>query len=171
MEKPKHKPEHALMEAIGFTEDDLEANQEGRLSQEQYRRLARQSRTMMWVIILLSLVTLPVSCLFTVAHLGMSDTGVFIFVGLMAFGLAVVLTLKWGSKNRDYHDATVRSVEGRVGLDVGSSGDASTFIVRVEDQKFKVNKRTFLAFKNGDPYAIYFMPSSKTIISAEWLRD
>ena len=32
-----------------------------------------------------------------------------------------------------------------------------------------INKDVFLAFKNGDPYAIYYAPYSKTLLSAEWL--
>jgi hypothetical protein len=36
---------------------------------------------------------------------------------------------------------------------------------------FAINKPIFLAFKNGDPYRIYYAPHSKTLLSAEWLRD
>ena len=35
----------------------------------------------------------------------------------------------------------------------------------------RTTKAVFLAFKNNDPYRIYYTVGSKTILSAEWLYD
>jgi hypothetical protein len=47
-EKAKSKPEHLLMEAIGFTEEDLEANREGYMSKRQRARLDKDRNV--WIL-------------------------------------------------------------------------------------------------------------------------
>ncbi|MBK8029121.1 MAG: hypothetical protein IPK17_06325 [Chloroflexi bacterium] len=48
---------------------------------------------------------------------------------------------------------------------------SGNYFVWLDGRKFKVQHDGFLAFKNGDPYRLYYTPHSHTILSAEWLRD
>jgi hypothetical protein len=71
----------------------------------------------------------------------------------------------------DLRVGEAQSLEGRIQLDTVSVSSAQQFTVTVEGHKFVVNKPVFLAFKNGDPYVIYYLPRSNTMLSAEWLRE
>ena len=53
------------------------------------------------------------------------------------------------------------SMRGGITRAISSALAASTFVV---------SKQVFLAFKNGDPYRVYYAPNSKRIVAAEWLR-
>lgn len=168
-EKPKHKPEHRLEETIGFTEEDLVANREGKMSTAQYDKLRKELRT--GVFAAAALVVMGVVAFFWLTLAGPEVCAPALVVGAIPTLVAMFLSIRLGQKNRDRVLRQVRSVEGRVQLDVTSSGQSSTLTIRVEGAKFRVNKATFLAFKNGDPYVIYYTPASKTILSAEWLRE
>ena len=88
-------------------------------------------------------------------------------------GVVVIGTWLKGAKfTADIRKGEVDVAEGRVILDVigqGNSGNA--YSARIENVTFAINKPIFLAFKNGDPYRIYYAPHSKTILSPEWLRE
>lgn len=62
------------------------------------------------------------------------------------------------------------SVKGRVSLNI-YEGKNGGYSVAIDDIAFHVSSSVFLAFKNNDPYRIYYAPSSKVILSAEALRD
>jgi hypothetical protein len=177
MEKPKSKPEHMLMQAIGFTEEDLEANREGYMSKRQRSRLyAKRSswgiRTILAVGITLFLC---VSAIIDGNRIGDTVSSRLAIIGLICIvgGSAVVYTrLKGANFTADLWKGEIHIIEGRVVLDVSNQGNRGDFYtVRIDDTTFAINKPIFLAFKNDDPYRIYYAPRSKTILSAEWLRD
>lgn len=158
MDKPKHKYEGLLMEAIGFTEDDLEANREGFLSSEQITLLRRNRY--FWLV---------VACITGVAAFGLaiysqSILGCISFAATPPlFAILKILMLDEVLKGRK-----VESAEGYIQLDMQGQGTGNILIV--DDITFKVSKKVFLAFKNGDPYLIHYLPKMMKILSAEWLR-
>lgn len=155
--KAKNKPEAILMYSLGFTEEDLADNQQGKMSIDQ--RLRCSARRHWWLA-----------------------GGIFCVVGFLIvwFGggrLAVVLMLFaffgficFLNAYRFYTDATkgmASTVEGRVNLLI----NGRRYSVVVENMKFDLKQKAFLAFKNGDPYRVYYTPKTKVLLSAEWLRD
>jgi len=163
------KYEDVLAAALKFTDDDLAMNAAGRLSPAQTAMLQRR-RTVGAIVIggLCAIVTL---CLF----IGSAGVGMFlspVFLALMVF-FAFALAIGAIPAVRISRDLKLGAqvVEGRVELDTTPAQNSASYRVKVDGQKFNVQKRAFLAFKNGDPYRIYYAPNTKTILSAEWLRD
>jgi hypothetical protein len=166
--KPK-KHTDVLMVALDFDDDDLAANKSGEYSDHQIAELKRR-RT--WQAIIFSLTTVVVSLLALVSTTSAPTLllpmlfflGLFMVWSLLAGGIGVVRF------TRDLRTG-IKAAEGRVGLDMNPSQNTSAYFVKLDERKFKVKKAIFLAFKNGDPYRIYYAPHSKTILSVEWLRD
>jgi hypothetical protein len=176
-EKAKSKPEHLLMEAVGFDEDDLEANRAGYMSKGQRARL--RAKRSSWINIslvavgfgfLVAIVTITDDLQFRNSFT--SRVGSF---GLICVGIAGVVSyswLNWRKFDADLLKGEFDTIEGPIQLDVTSQGNRGTkYSVIIEGSRFNVTKPIFLAFKNGDPYCIYYAPRSKTILSAEWLRE
>jgi hypothetical protein len=165
------KPKHALQEAIGFTVEDLDINDSGVLSQPQRENLKQDCAR--WLLFNLAITTL---CLF--AYNGYqsgpktyNDIGGLILFYLLLSPFFLVTLNSWVRLFLDIIKRTVGRSEGYIELDVRSNRSGTRFKVRSQSVVFDVDKRVFLAFKNNEPYLIYFAPYSKTIVSAEWLRD
>ena len=156
------KYEDVLMRALNFTEDDLTLNAAGQLSAAQINRLKTQRTTTATVAVALSVI---VGALYarSLAPLVMMVLIFVLFTVVTGIIPAVQMT-------RDLQ-AGVQVAEGRVELDTIPRRKRTVYLVKLDGQKFKVQKMTFLAFKNGDPYRIYYAPHSRTILAAEWLRD
>jgi hypothetical protein len=169
-EKSKRKPEHILMDAIGFTEEDLEFNLEGDLSDAQEAWLNGERSLWMYRIVL-ALVVFGAACIFILINLD-GATEYQIIIGFCIFtGMFVFASIsKWMQFNGDLRDG-IEVAEGRIKLDIRDKAqEHSKYRIIIENITFKIDKDIFLAFKNGDPYAIYYAPHTKTILSAVWLR-
>jgi hypothetical protein len=173
MDKSKYKPEHLLMEVLNFDEADLEANRIGRLSRDQLEDFSRRWRTMLIAIVFLTIFSPLMFVLTIIVYVNDSnsrDFNGFLFVAIAsAFGCLLIAS-RYKKTNADLNSGKVLFVEGRISFNVGS-GRGQSFSVQIQNQIFRVNKEIFLAFKNGDPYVIYYAPNSGTILSVEWLRD
>lgn len=178
MGKPK-KYEERLMEALAFDEDDLAANQAGELSSRQVARLNREQLStglggalvLVFGIVIVSLV------MGTVNFALMTLPALVILIAISAFflGLSAVIWSRSRKLYADLVDRWVAEIEGRVDLSVRAGQNAASYYLRVGDGedsvRFTVKQRAFLAFKNGDPYRIYYARRSKRLLSAEWLRE
>lgn len=168
-EKQKSKSEHLLMNAIEFDEEDLEANQQGVLSQKQqqvFRAERKNWRFFFWMVLVVS----PV-IIISVWNGETRTIPSSIVLGIIALlGLGYCWS-KWVSWDRDCKRGIVHSAEGRIKLDVAESKQEFGYRVYIQDVRFEISKRVFLAFKNNDPYIIYYAPRTKRILSAEWLRE
>jgi len=163
------KYEEVLMAALKFTEDDLAANASGSFSAAQVLMLKRRRATqavsigvmcgIVAMFLLFVVVIVPNSAIPM-----LSFSLLFSLLALLIGGVAMLQV------TRDLR-AGLQMVEGRIDLDTTPGQNNATYTVKVEGKKFKVKKRAFLAFKNGDPYRIYYTPHTKTILSADWLRD
>jgi hypothetical protein len=157
-EKAKRKPEdiYIFMDAVGFYEDDLEANQAGYISKEQYRLLySRRNSWFVGIIILLWVLA--------ILWFGWRNTFLIVmFLGGLFYSITKLIRI-----HRDLRSREAISVEGRIALDV----NGRLFTLTLGHMQFNLDKTAFLAFKNGDPYRIFYTPYSKQILSAEWLRD
>jgi hypothetical protein len=157
--KAKRKPEDLLMEALHFTQDELKLNQEGYMSERQYNVL--YERRTSWLIGVLLL-----GCLLIILFVAISFNFPHVVVGIGVFYCGQ----KWLMFNSDLSQRRSLSIEGRISLDIGGN-KGQNYTLMVENEQFSVNKNVLLAFKNGDPYRIFYTPYSKHLLSAEWLRD
>lgn len=171
MEKPKHKPEQMLMAAIGFTEDDLESNRQGVITAGQKARFNREYRKRAFSQLPCLALFACFTAMFLSAGLVSGQLGLGVVLLLLIIGFIVYQLRRREQGVTDMRGGDVQNIEGRVQLDATNMGNTQRFIVSVLDQTFNVKKEIFLAFKNGDPYIIYYVPHSKTILSAEWLRE
>ena len=162
------KYEDFLMRALSFTEDDLALNAAGQLSAAQMNRLKTQRTTTASLAVALSVI---VGGLLLFAN-GYARSLAPLVMMVLIFVLFTVVTgiIPAVQMTRDLQ-AGVQGAEGRVELDTIPRRKRTVYLVKLDGQKFKVQKQTFLAFKNGDPYRIYYAPHSRTILAAEWLRD
>jgi hypothetical protein len=167
----KYKPEQQLADAIGFTEADLNSNRDGALSMAQRWKLHDEGGK----ALRLALAALVGGLLFAVLLMvfsrspGMATMNTFIVLG--AAGLFLYGGWRWLGYSADTKTVPAE-LEGRVKLDANDGGRSGvTFTIQVEGVTFPVKKNVFLAFKNGDPYRIYYAPRSKKLLSAEWLRE
>ena len=162
------KYEDFLMRALSFTEDDLALNAAGQLSAAQMNRLKTQRTTTASLAVALSVI---VGGLLLFAN-GYARSLAPLVMMVLIFVLFTVVTgiIPAVQMTRDLQ-AGVQVAEGRVELDTIPRRKRTVYLVKLDGQKFKVQKQTFLAFKNGDPYRIYYAPHSRTILAAEWLRD
>jgi hypothetical protein len=182
-EKPKHdsgSQQYALMKAIGFNEDDLHANTEGYMSKKQRAMLSKNRKAWLKRI---SGVIVIVSILFISALLnGIKGTYRFADAVMLIAGscllAALVMLYMWLRRSRlnaDLHKGDVYIAEGSISLHVQKIQDGKIVInlyhADIQDQRFKLDKAIFDVFKNYDHYTIYYAPHSKTILSAEWLRE
>ena len=167
----KLKHEERLMYAIGFTEEDLEANRNGQLSERQRNELKRV-RNMMLVY---ESIILPFSIVFFILLLASNVFTSSLILMSITIGILVGINLPIQVLFKFAHDAQKAEAhcsDGRVKLEIKSmTGRHEKYRVIVEQVKLKVSKEIFLAFKNGDPYLICYTPHTKKLLSAEWLRD
>lgn len=184
-EKRKVKPDELLMDSIGFNEDDLAANRAGKLGPNQVvrlKRLQQNARISAWsangVGTLLMLGGLILTIIGFLGAIGLVIVGLmFLAVGMQLFMRNGLWTLQAArAQLLDTQMNTVERIEGRVSLDVQAKGgymgsSSSEYTVRLEGRDWSVTREVFLAFKNGDPYALYYGPRSGVVLAAEWLRE
>lgn len=174
MGKPK-KYEERLMEALAFDEDDLAANQAGEFSGRQIARLNRDRRSLALGVAIILLVGFfaMMLALGAVDFAFLTPAILVILVGMSAtfIGLSAFIWARSARTSADLRENRAAEVEGRVDLSVRAGQNAASYYLRVGDKRFTVKQKAFLAFKNGDPYRIYYAPRSKRILSVEWLRE
>jgi hypothetical protein len=174
MEKAKQNPAQTLMQGVGFTQDDLEANREGRMTGGQRIRLMNlQKGRIPWsallkgpaLVVILSLG----GALITRSEYPNPFLGLLVTGGIY-FGFMFLIWLseyrRMSHFRHDLADNQISEVEGRIQLLA-----KNTYAASMEGIRFSLEKPAFLAFKNGDPYRLYYTPRSKTLLSAEWLQD
>ena len=187
MEKVKSRPtsewlatQKALMSAIGFNEDDLEANRGGYMSKKQRAMLSRDRADWLnWLSVIIVVVAGSfVFLLFNSLRESPESFGNFVrmigFFCLVGGLLSFFMWNKYFRLNDDLHKGDVFIAEGSATIYIAKSQDkyseVYTYHVDIQDQCFTVDQAVYAAFKYGEPYAIYYAPFSKTILSAEWLR-
>jgi hypothetical protein len=148
----------------------LAANQNGVLSDYQREKFRVGRRTNLLAIIPFALVAIAV---FALRQIWVSPVNnICLLIPILLSGIfALVAIVNVYNYHRDFTQNRAEVVQGRMNLDVWDKSRYITYAIKIQDQRWIVEKDVFLAFKNGDPYAIYYAPHSKTILSAEWLRE
>ena len=163
------KYEEVLMAAFDFDTADLAANERGNYSEHQIAALHHQRRR----YVVTGAIMAGLMLLFLAFVVLTSSQLAALFNGVAVLGL-LLAAFSTGQHvyrlNRDLQ-TPVSAVEGRVIQELRSTEDGGDYVVHLEDQKFKLKRDVFLAFKNGDPYRLYYAPRTKKILSVAWLRD
>ena len=173
MQKAK-KYEERLMETFDFSEDDLDVNRMGQLSRRQAVRLNKQRQTQVLGatgILIVGIFTVLV-IFGVVSAARMTYQALSTLAGLSLFFLLPSWII-WSRASKLINDLQrnrVAIIEGLVDLSVQGVQTAN-YLLHVGDTSFTVKQKMFLAFKNGDPYRIYYTPHSQQILSVEWLRE
>lgn len=164
-----------LKTAFYFDQHDLEANRVGKLTDWQLNRLKadlRRATAALAILLFGALVVFGGGA--SIYTSGGQPSGLLTAAFVMLVVVGILALYYWFRNQRasaDLREQKVSVVEGRVELRAVSSGESSTaYSVRIGEVQFPLKKQEFLAFKNGDPYRVYYAPNSKKLLSAEWLR-
>jgi hypothetical protein len=168
----------ALMLALNFTEEDLTANREGYLTKKQRSELNKYR--LLWITCF-ALTFAALSCGVWWAILDgvrrsdsvASRIGIVSLLWIIASGVAIFTWYKKRKFDHDLRQGEVQVAKGNVQVGVRLIRPKGTPLhyLNIEGVSWAIDDPLFSSFKNGDPYAIYYAPHSKTILSAEWLRD
>jgi NADH:ubiquinone oxidoreductase subunit 5 (subunit L)/multisubunit Na+/H+ antiporter MnhA subunit len=188
------------MTSLGITPADLEANRQGRLSENQKARLREKldsgarSGLIVGAVVMLIFIVGAIYMIFfnpeTKASfrqlLGDNPLMLVIPIVLVVVFYALMFVFSMAKTNRmKSGNVPVKSVEGKVKLSVtqmvglgaaalASAAGASTraYIVRVGRMTMYTDEATFTAFENGRAYRIFYVPNKPThfIVSAEALE-
>ncbi len=171
MEKPK-KYEDRLMDVLAFDDDDLDANRLGHLSTRQQAKFAGEQ----WRIgaFMIALVLSFIGWIAAGSYFGgliAASLSLMLLVAPAVAALLLIYAMRLYRVRRDAQTDDVLAAEGRINLAMRAvSINNVQCTLEVGDVKFPLKQDAFLAFKNGDPYAIYYTRRSKKLLSAEWLR-
>jgi hypothetical protein len=168
----KSKPKHALREALDFSLEELALNQQGRVGDLQRSRLGKSRNRWFALHAILTVVWV-----LAIRNCGFSEgdynrIGNFILISIPLTLFYLLSLLKWVQYSLDVFRGEAHASEGMVQLDVSAQTKGGVrYKLICGEQKFEVSKPVFLAFKNLESYQIFYVPYSKTILSAEWLRE
>jgi hypothetical protein len=177
MYKPKRpRSPYLITQETNFTHEELELNRHGYLSQDQRDRLAElgkyYSNFARIIFATAAVVGVLPLCIWLHPFHDATAGSLVLIIGFIAGLLVAALWLRIRALNADLKWGEVSAVEGVVKLETQNDAEyGPTYAVKIGDMRFRVGERVFCTFKNGDPYRIYYAPHSKTILSAEWLRD
>lgn len=174
----KFKSHHDVyLAAVGFNEEDVEANRSGYLSKTQLARLNRERVASLGLIMLLPVVIIPVALFFfvflakvPVEHIPIEFVLVFALFGILGI---------WYSRRdfihfkRDSSTSEVAWVEGALQVERSYSVAARHFthMLQIGDLSFYVNSWLAGWFVSGDVYRVYYTAHSHRFLSAEHLSE
>lgn len=171
------KRQSILASGIGFDETDLLANRSGRLTPRQIDRVRQNRKQSTYGVTALLLMA-------AVSLVGMVVVGIFVsqrldllwLVAAVTLGLTLYFMAVRGGNRRfqtDLERRQVEAVQGAVQCFTSNTRSApAEYNLRVGDITFRgVRQETYLAFRHLDVYTLYYLPESKTIVSAEIVAD
>ncbi len=163
-------PDTRLMNALSFTAGDLEANQQGFLTEAQQGVLDRKRAVLLRNCLLYCLFVLGVVSLFFLSQKTLDSLTLTIGVGfgVVLLGLFSPLLFKRQQIGLDMRAGIVQSVEGQVRLDIQPLFRGGAILsLTVNGVKFRIPKEVLFAFQNHEDYKLYYVPLSKVLVSAE----
>jgi hypothetical protein len=188
-----------LMQALGFTPQELMMNRGGIISQEQKARLqaklGQQRQVGMKIVAIVIVITLVVGAGLLVFNPEITrnlkaafDTNPLIFVIPVAALVLWLLMIGAGfarSGRASFENARLLAVSGQPKLKIGGAypystaglvmtaagQDTQSYLVQMGKLKFYVDAATYQGFAEGHPYCLYYIPYGRVplLISAEAL--
>jgi len=163
-------PASDLMQPLQFTQDDLTANRDGQLGDNQRARLqALQTRAILIGIGgFFGFALAATIFLFFGSENGlfvMTLIGIFvtfcnaIFVGMFA--------RQYMRLSADLNGGEVEIISGEMERVVKPDGRMNNFLLRINDEEFYVKKDLFRLFRHEVNYNLYRSPHSRVLLAAE----
>lgn len=165
------KKTNALMEALSFTLDDLQANRAGHLSERQRRYLSvdRQKNLLLGVGLLVGLIFVTTFMLFIGlrdSNLILQGSGMVLLV--CTIGLSWFFGLMWVRATYDLRTNEPDVVEGKAQHLVRQFARAQAGSVRIGERvEVPTNAEAFKSFKPGATYRLYRTSHSHRLLSVE----
>ena len=181
MSSVKKKKFPTIAEVMHLSASDFAANEAGKLSALQTRRL--QNRRLMWGVATAGSVFMLLLGIFAVGMivqmgLGVSDDGGMFLpvavVGLLWAAFLWKMPLNWWHANQELEAGDVQQSDGRIRqkisrVPIGMIQPTKYYIEQGEN-RFEVNKDVFFTFKNGEPYTLYYTPQTKFLVGAQHIN-
>lgn len=174
-EKQKHTEPPSLAEALQFSDDELALNRDGQLSERQRDELFSVAHEIRSSELLIYLVAAFVAAVIILDGVRRGDTvssriAILGVLGAIVYLISAMIHRYMARYQLDADD-TVAAIQGHVSLDIRQSSNNAIYMMNISGVEFNLSKEAFFAFKNGDPYALYYVPRTRRLLSAEWLRD
>lgn len=181
--KRKSKSPPSLSTILKFNADDLAANRDGYMTVNQRSRLQQETRRFVQKHVAFGLsILLFFGCLLVVLFQSASISEINLMtICTLILGITLTLALPGFLFNEalgrrravraDLYKGHVEAAEGLVALTIYQRGRYSGLEISVGGETFKAESDVFVAFKNGEPYAVYYAPHSRTLLSAKHLES
>lgn len=156
----------ALADAVGFTDDDLAANQAGRLSAGQRASLVRSERNRIALVALC--VVLVGLCLVVPALTGVNSLKdvKFLLLALVFTMLGGAVAFSAAQLWRDLQSGAVAQLESFVSSTTKTDSGTANYYWIAGQQRFSVSGDMYTVLEPGR-YRLYFLPRSRRIVAAE----
>ena len=160
----------ALMTALGFTTDDINANRQGNLSEPQTARLKKLRRRNLIIGGITFFVIILIAT--TLIYIGQRNENLILsgVGGLLTVLNAVITGILGRSYMRtssDLRDGGVEILEGKLERVVKRGKQGDNYMVRIDQAEIYVTKDIFLQLKHEKPYRLYRTRLSGVLLSAE----
>lgn len=155
-----------LMDAIGFTLTELDANREGYMSKRQRQRLSDVRGSWRNFGTLIKVMSPSLIVIAVVDGIRIGDTvssrgGIVSLIVIITLIVLIYVHFKWRGFERDLLKGDVASVNGGVKRIENRQRNGMQYKIRIERTRFDVPWRVFEAFETGKRYSVYFAPHSK----------
>ncbi|GAB5490527.1 MAG: hypothetical protein Phog2KO_07420 [Phototrophicaceae bacterium] len=159
-----------LMQHLQFTQDDLHANREGQLGENQRIRLqGLQNRA-----ILIGVIGFFAFALIATIFLFFGSENNFFIMTLIGIFVTICNALFVGMFARQYmrlradlFDNEVEVIEGELERVIIPNGRMNNFLIRLNEEEFYVKKDLFKLFRHEVNYRFYRASHSRVLLSAE----
>lgn len=174
--KPKNTyqdPTQLLMDTLHFNEDDLEANRNGELSESQRTQLDYYLNKFIEgrkALIIGGAVIAIIAVANTFFFRSSTFTNMLFIVGLVLLGSLWFVNRQVTNTQNGLQQGRINSIQGVISLDL-KANDNPTYYVNCGALRFTICKDVFLAFKNNEPYVLYYVPWNNKLLSAEIMSD
>ena len=85
--------------------------------------------------------------------------------------LIALAVWQWSRLLADFKEKRVLAIRGHITLDIRPRKHKASYFVTIRyKDSFQISKRALLAFRDGEPYTIYYTPHARMVVSAEPLR-
>ena len=162
----------ALMSALKFDEDDLAQNRAGKLSAQKKQYDTPPMSPLVQTVILGHLVVVgglialiaivsgePAMWLVLAAVLGLAGLPFFMMKNEAALRPVVTADVRRGRVEKTCGTVFVQKAK--------SEQRGARYTLTVEGVQMSIPAKAFTAFRHGEAYCVYYLPNSKTFISAE----
>jgi hypothetical protein len=149
-----------FMASLNFTQDDLNSNKMGQISESQKKRIKKSGHIVSIILLVLTAILLAAFLLLTKKPITVQS---YIFAGIFC-GLLIILSI-WFSLRA--HNAANKGVVKSVTGPVSYQYVRRYLYLYIENMRFPVIASYKQTMPQGKAFTVYYSPGDKNILSAE----